>query len=124
MDKEANEASRVTYGQFHNIVSSFAKEKLQQYVDVADVSDERPKAMIILPPSLEYSVAFFSLLWSRFVPIPVYPPKDFAKESKRVTEIGKSAGAKFIISQKALYYKIMAASMFMGLTKISFFFLN
>ena len=67
LDKDAEETSRLSYEEVLNISSGFAKENLAKYVNQQDDSDERSKALIILPPSLEYTVGFFALLWSKFV---------------------------------------------------------
>lgn len=114
LDKDAKETGRLTYSEMRNCVCGFAKEKLANFVKPDDTSDDRPKALIILPPCLEYPITFFSLMWSRFIVVPLYPPKDFAKDSGRVSQIAKNGGVKYVVTTKALYYKILAASLVMG----------
>ncbi|KTD41697.1 aminotransferase class I/II-fold pyridoxal phosphate-dependent enzyme [Legionella parisiensis] len=61
--------------------------------------DER--AVILLPPGLDYVVAFFACLYSGIIAVPVYPPRR-NQHKNRVFSILDDSQAKFVITNQTL----------------------
>ncbi|WP_115711913.1 aminotransferase class I/II-fold pyridoxal phosphate-dependent enzyme [Legionella sainthelensi] len=58
-------------------------------------------AVILLPPGLEYIVAFFACLYAGVIAVPVYPPRR-NQHKNRVFSILEDSQAKFIITNNSL----------------------
>ncbi|KTD63681.1 acyl-CoA synthetase [Legionella santicrucis] len=58
-------------------------------------------AVILLPPGLEYIVAFFACLYAGVIAVPVYPPRR-NQHKNRVFSILEDSQAKFIITNQSL----------------------
>ncbi|MCE0723337.1 aminotransferase class I/II-fold pyridoxal phosphate-dependent enzyme [Legionella resiliens] len=66
--------------------------------------DER--AVILLPPGLDYVVAFFACLYSGVIAVPVYPPRR-NQHKNRVFSILEDSQAKFVITNQTLAAEFM-----------------
>src|SRR5690606_24073898 len=70
------------------------------------------RAILILPPGVEFIIAFYSCLFSGVIPVPVFPPRNYAKDIGKMVNIVKDCGATVVISTWDIYYKILAMSFF------------
>ncbi|MHB1947657.1 MAG: aminotransferase class I/II-fold pyridoxal phosphate-dependent enzyme [Gammaproteobacteria bacterium] len=59
----------------------------------------RERVMLLLPPGLDYIVAFFGCLYAGMTPVPAYPPRR-NHHGERLSAIVHDAQAKFILTQK------------------------
>lgn len=85
----------LTYKELDTKIRSLA-QKIQEY---DSFSDER--AVILLPPCLDYIVAFFACLYTGVVAVPVYPPRK-NQHKERVFSILEDSKSKFIITNQSL----------------------
>lgn len=61
-----------------------------------DCQSER--AMLLLPPGLDYVIGFFSCLYAGVIPVPAYPPRR-NHHGQRLAAIAENAKAKFVLTQ-------------------------
>ncbi|STY28936.1 acyl-CoA synthetase [Legionella wadsworthii] len=85
----------LTYKELDTKIRSLA-QIIQEY---DFISDER--AVILLPPCLDYIVAFFACLYTGVIAVPVYPPRK-NQHKERVFSILDDSKSKFIITNQSL----------------------
>lgn len=67
------------------------------------------RAVLLLPPSLDYLLAFFGCLYAGVIAVPAYPPSR-NRHSQRLLNIIKDSGAQFIITQHVFASQFAATS--------------
>lgn len=85
----------LTYGELDKQARLMA-HTLQQHYPYYDEC-----AVILLPPGLDYIIAFFACLYSGVIAVPIYPPKK-SQQPQRVEAILQDSQAKFIITDQLI----------------------
>lgn len=85
----------LTYKEFDQQACRLA-QILQQHDSYYD-----ERAVILLPPGLDYIVAFFACLYAGVIAVPVYPPRK-NQHKNRVLSILDDSQAKFVITNQTL----------------------
>ena len=80
----------LTYRQLLDRSTSFARV-IMQYAKPGD------RAMIMIPSSLEFLIAFFACLKSAVIAVPLYPPRNKIRET-RLNEIALSSNPRLLIT--------------------------
>lgn len=77
------------------------------------------RAMLLLPPSLDYIVALFGCLYAGIVPVPAYPPKR-NHHGQRLEAILLNAQAKFILTHEIFAPHCPEANFILELDTLNF----
>lgn len=82
----------VSYYELHTKAQALAAS-LQSYPSRGE------RAMLLLPPGLDYIIAFFGCLYAGVIPVPAYPPRR-NHHANRLSAIIRDAQAKFILTHQ------------------------
>lgn len=85
----------LTYFELHQKAQIVA-QVLQSYDACFD-----ERAVILLPPGLEYIIAFFACLYAGVIAVPIYPPRK-NQHKNRVFSVLEDSQAKFVITNQSL----------------------
>lgn len=104
MNDEGKEDDRLTYEDVARICVGFATTAFNGM--------ERQRILVVLPPGLEYIVAFLSCLIAGAIPVPVYPAASFDSAMARMNDIATDSGARVVCTDKSIYRALRAGQLF------------
>jgi amino acid adenylation domain-containing protein/thioester reductase-like protein len=93
LEGDGKEVGWLTYEQLDRKARRFAAQ-LQR------LAPEQARVLILLPPSIDYVVAFFGCLYANMVAVPAYPPDKsrFGRTVPRIQAIAADAQAKIVVT--------------------------
>ena len=105
LDGEGREEDRLTYHQLAAVCTGFANNDLGKLEPLTRV-------LVILPPGLEYIVAFMGALSAGVMPVPVYPAFQLGEPMEKMNDIAQDSGATVVITNRSIYGALRTTALF------------